>query len=69
MREFTLSREPIVVCQTINGPISSLDAASSKGAHCALDETLGRPRTKLLSASELSGLRGRGGAGFQTEKK
>jgi NADH:ubiquinone oxidoreductase subunit F (NADH-binding) len=35
----------------------------------ALDEALGRPRTKLLSARELSGLRVRGGAGFQTEKK
>jgi NADH:ubiquinone oxidoreductase subunit F (NADH-binding) len=59
-----LSREPIVF-----GPISSLDASSSKDGHRAFNEALGRPRNKLLSAGELSGLRGRGGAGFQTEKK
>ncbi|MBZ5662763.1 MAG: hypothetical protein LAO08_20365 [Acidobacteriia bacterium] len=59
-----LSREPIVF-----GPISSLDVSSSKGGYRTFDEALGRSRTELVSAGEISGLLGRSGAGFQIKRK
>jgi NADH:ubiquinone oxidoreductase subunit F (NADH-binding) len=65
----TLSREPIVLGSIIDGPISSFAASAAKGGYRALDQALGRPRAELVSAVELSDLRGRGGAGFPTGKK
>jgi NADH:ubiquinone oxidoreductase subunit F (NADH-binding) len=64
-----LSREPIVLGPIIDGPISSLAASAARGGYRALEEALSRPPAELVSAVELSGLRGRGGAGFPTGKK
>ena len=64
-----LSREPIVLGPIIGGPISSLAASTARGGYRALEEALNRPSAELVCAVELSGLRGRGGAGFPTGKK
>ena len=64
-----LSREPIVLGPIIDGPISSVSASAARGGYRALEKALSRPPAELISAVELSGLRGRGGAGFPTGKK
>jgi NADH:ubiquinone oxidoreductase subunit F (NADH-binding) len=64
-----LSRAPIVLGPIIDGPISSLAASTARGGYRALDQALGWPPAELVSAVELSELRGRGGAGFPTGKK
>ena len=64
-----LSREPIALGPIIDGPISSLAASTARGGYRALEEALSRPPAELVSAVEVSGLRGRGGAGFPTGKK
>jgi hypothetical protein len=64
-----LSREPIVLGRIINGPIASIAASAARGVYRALEKALSRSPAELVSAVELSGLRGRGGAGFPTGKK
>jgi NADH:ubiquinone oxidoreductase subunit F (NADH-binding) len=64
-----VSREPIVLGPIIETPISSISASIARGGYRALQEALSRPPGELVSAIELSGLRGRGGAGFPTGKK
>jgi NADH:ubiquinone oxidoreductase subunit F (NADH-binding) len=63
------SREPIVLGPIIDGPIPSLAASTERGGYRALEDALSRPPAEVVSAVELSGLRGRGGAGFPTGKK
>lgn len=63
------SREPIVLGPIIDGPISSLAASAVRGGYRALEKALRRPPAELVNEVELSGLRGRGGAGFPTGKK
>jgi formate dehydrogenase iron-sulfur subunit len=65
----SLSREPVVLGPILDGPITSVSAFTSKGGYRSLEEALNRPPAELVSAIELSGLRGRGGAGFPTGKK
>ena len=62
-------REPIVLGPIIDGPIRPLAAYTARGGYSALEKAFSRPQSELLSAVELSGLRGRGGAGFSTGKK
>jgi NADH:ubiquinone oxidoreductase subunit F (NADH-binding) len=64
-----LSREPIILGPIIDGPISSLAACTARDGYRALEEALGRPPEEVVNGIELSGLRGRGGAGFPTGKK
>jgi formate dehydrogenase iron-sulfur subunit len=64
-----VSREPIVLGPIIETPISSISASIARGGYRALQEALSRPPAELVSAIELSGLRGLGGAGFPTGKK
>jgi NADH:ubiquinone oxidoreductase subunit F (NADH-binding) len=64
-----LSGEPVVLGPLIDGPISSLSASTKRGGYRALEEALSRSPAELVSAIELSALRGRGGAGFPTGKK
>lgn len=63
------SREPIVLGPILEAPISSISVSVAGGGYRALEEALNRPPAKLVSSIELSGLRGRGGAGFPTGKK
>jgi NADH:ubiquinone oxidoreductase subunit F (NADH-binding) len=63
------SREPIVLGPIADGPISSLSASIARGGYRALEEALSRQPAELVRAIELSGLRGRGGAGFSTGRK
>ena len=41
----------------------------AQGGYRALEQALSKPREKILEAMEISGLRGRGGAGFPTGRK
>ena len=52
----------------IEGPVSSLAAAIESGGYRALEQALGVPPSELVRVVELSGLRGRGGAGSRLER-
>lgn len=65
----SLSREPVVLGPILDGPIPSLSASTAKGGYAAVERALTRTPAELVQAIELSGLRGRGGAGFSTGKK
>jgi formate dehydrogenase iron-sulfur subunit len=63
------SRESIALGTIVDGPCRSFAAYSARGGYQALEQALDQPREELLQTIELSGLRGRGGAGFPTGKK
>ena len=62
-------RESIVLGAILDGPCRSFAAYSAHDGYLALEQTLNQPKEELLRTIELSGLRGRGGAGFPTGKK
>jgi NADH:ubiquinone oxidoreductase subunit F (NADH-binding) len=63
------SREPIVLGPIMDGPIRSVAAYTAQGGYRTVEHALKMPREELLGMVELSGLRGRGGAGFPAGKK
>lgn len=62
-------RESIVLGAILDGPCRSMAAYSAHDGYLALQQALDQPKEELLETIELSGLRGRGGAGFPTGKK
>jgi NADH:ubiquinone oxidoreductase subunit F (NADH-binding) len=63
------SREPIVLGRLAQGRTITLAAYREKGGCVALEKALRRSPEEIIEAVELSGLRGRGGAGFPTGRK
>jgi formate dehydrogenase iron-sulfur subunit len=63
------ARQPIVMERLAGGPVRSLAAYTARGGYTALERVLGGPPAETLRAVEISGLRGRGGAGFPTGRK
>jgi Respiratory-chain NADH dehydrogenase 51 Kd subunit len=62
-------RESVDLGAILDGPCRSFPAYSARGGYQALEQALDQPRNELLETIELSGLRGRGVAGFPTGKK
>lgn len=63
------SRFPVVLKRIAEGGARSLSTYTSAGGYIALKSALDRGPEELIREIELSGLRGRGGAGFPTGKK
>jgi NADH:ubiquinone oxidoreductase subunit F (NADH-binding) len=62
-------RHGIVLERVASGGARSLQAYAAQGGYRALEQALEIPREKIIDAIEISGLRGRGGAGFPTGRK
>jgi NADH:ubiquinone oxidoreductase subunit F (NADH-binding) len=63
------SRQAIVLERLARGGARNLEAYMAQGGYRALEQALSKPREKILEAIEISGLRGRGGAGFPAGRK
>ena len=63
------SRHGVVFSRLTNGDVRSLQAYTAQGGYTVLEEALAKPSEKIIEAIEISGLRGRGGAGFPTGRK
>ena len=63
------AREPVVLGHVMDGPVRTVGEYTARGGYTALERAVGQSQEEILRALELSGLRGRGGAGFPTGKK
>jgi NADH:ubiquinone oxidoreductase subunit F (NADH-binding) len=63
------SREGIVLGRLAHGECRGLQAYIAQGGYRPLEQALASPGEKIIKAVEISGLRGRGGAGFPTGRK
>jgi NADH:ubiquinone oxidoreductase subunit F (NADH-binding) len=63
------SREGVVLGRLTSGDVRSLQAYTAQGGYTVLEEALAKPGEKIIEAIDVSGLRGRGGAGFPTGRK
>jgi len=63
------SREAVILKRMVCGGASSLSAYRAEGGYAALERSRAGSPEEVLGAVEVSGVRGRGGAGFPTGRK
>jgi NADH:ubiquinone oxidoreductase subunit F (NADH-binding) len=63
------SREAIVLGRLAQGRTVTLDSYTARGGYVALEKALRLSPEEIIEAIEISGLRGRGGAGFPAGRK